>query len=582
MKSLLRALRYFRPDAPRISGVALLLFLSTLASLLKPWPLALIVDSVLGQRPLPAFFAHHFDGWSKSQLLTALAGATLLLHLAQGFLSAAQNYGGIAIGLHGLRRVRDEVFERLERLSLRSCQGTQTGDLIHRASWDTYSFQTLFQQGLITFGSALLSLALMVVIMWRLNSTLTLAALGTVPLVLVSIRFFGGKMRDRGTQAQQADSRITSTIQQTIATLPLIQSYTREAQEAAAFTAQTTTACNRRLAQHGWELLYWLAISLAFSLGTATIVWLGGRQVQDGFLTIGELLIFLAYLTQLYDPLNQLSHVGATVANAGAGAQRVFELLDRPDEITDRPAAIGLATPAPGGIPRGALEFDHVSFAYQPGQPVLRGLCFAVAAGESIAIIGPSGVGKSTLLNLLPRFFDPTAGSVRLDGKDLRDLRLHDLRQNIAVVPQEPVLLAATVAENIAYGKPGATTAEIETAARAAHAHDFILNLPQGYETAVGEGAARLSVGQKQRLNLARAFLKDAPILLLDEPTSALDTESEALVVASLEQLMRGRTTFIVAHRLTTIRRASKVLVLEAGRIAQFGPLPDSLGFSPP
>ena len=315
------------------------------------------------------------------------------------------------------------------------------------------------------------------------------------------------------------------------------------------------------------------------------MVWLGTRRVQSGQLSVGGLLIFLAYLAQLYEPLNQLSHVGATVANAGAGAQRVFELLDQPDDIVERPRARAVVRdPRPNPeqgvaadvlVARGSLNFDRVSFGYQPGRLVLRDISLSIAAGECIAIIGPSGAGKSTLLHLLSRFYDPTEGVVRLDGCDLRDLRLRDLRAQVAVVPQEPVLLAATVAENIAFGKSAATMAEIEGAAIAAQAHDFIMKLPQGYQTVVGEGAARVSVGEKQRLTLARALLKDAPILLLDEPTSALDNESEALVVAGLERLMAGRTTITVAHRLSTIRRATKVLVLEAGRVVRFGsPLP--------
>jgi ATP-binding cassette subfamily B protein len=594
MKSLFRALRYFQPDVSRIGLVGLLLFLSTAAGLLRPWPVAIIVDSVLGDKPLPAWLAAWTGDTSKNTLLLLLSGATLLIHLSQGVLSSAQNYLAIAVGLRGLRRVRNEVFTRLQRLAPRFFQGSRTGDLIYRAAWDTYSFQTLFQQGLINFFTAFLSLVLMVLVMWRLNVRLTFVAVATVPLLLISIKIFGRKMRERGMAAQQADSQVTSSIQQTITALPLIQSYTREADEEAAFTAQTGAARDRRLSQHGWELVYWLAITVAFSFGTSAIVWLGSRQVQAHRLTVGELWIFLAYLAQLYEPLNQLSHVGATVSNASAGTQRVFEILDAQDEIADAPGARPVrnskspprpsesgsvqtkplvATPsAPEPlIIHGNITFDRVSFDYLPGQPVLQQISFEVAAGESVAIIGPSGAGKTTLLNLLPRFYDPTEGSVRLEGIDLRELRVKDLRTQIALVSQEPMLLPTTIAENIAYGKPNATHAEIEAAAHAAHADAFIRKLPQGYQTVVGEGAARMSVGEKQRINLARAFLKNAPILLLDEPTSALDAESERLVIAGLQELMKGRTTLIVAHRLSTIRRASKILVLKDGTVAEMG-----------
>jgi ATP-binding cassette subfamily B protein/subfamily B ATP-binding cassette protein MsbA len=617
MHTLGRALQYFRPDARRLLVVGALMLLSIGANLLKPWPLAVIVDSVLGNQPPPGWLPSATGSMDKEGLLLALAIAVLVLHLGQSALSSAQNFIAIQVGLRGLRRVRDEVFACLQRLSLRFHQGARTGDLIHRAAWDTYSFQTLFQQGLITASTASLSLALMVVVMWRVNVLLTLVSVAVVPALLLVIRQFGRRMTERGTDAQQADSQVTSHVQQSIAALPLIQSYTREEQEQGTFTSRTAIALEKRLTQHGWELLYWLAISAVFALGAAAIVWLGSRQVLAGRLSVGELLIFLAYLAQLYEPLNQLSHVGATVANAVVGTRRVFELLDTPEEVKDAPNArpvasarhVGARTAmsarydterladkavraparlveaqpvraasecgAPGAVQalpvRGCVEFDRVSFAYQKEQPVLRELSFRLDAGQSAAIIGPSGVGKTTLLNLLPRFFDPTEGAVKLDGADLRELRLKDLRRQIAVVLQEPVLLPASIAENIAYGNPRASRQEIEAAARSANADKFIAKLASGYDTVVGDGGARLSVGERQRLNLARAFLKDAPLLLLDEPTSALDADSEALVVSSLFDLMKGRTTLMVAHRLTTISRVDKILVLQDGRLIEEG-----------
>jgi ATP-binding cassette subfamily B protein/subfamily B ATP-binding cassette protein MsbA len=594
MNKLARAMHFFRPEADRLAVVALLLLLSIGANLLKPWPLAVIIDCVLGDKPLPLWLHSLAGPAQKESLLLLLSGAVLLLHLGQSALSSAQNYTAIQVGLSGLRRVRDEVFSCLQRLSLRFHQGARSGDLIHRAAWDTYSFQTLFQQGLVTSVTAILSLVMMVVVMWRLNFILTLVALTTVPLLLLVIKNFGSKMTDRGLAAQQADSQVTSFVQQSIAALPLIQSYTREEYEESAFTSRTSAAMAKRLSQHGWELLYWLSISVVFAVGTAAIIWFGSRQVLAGNLTAGELLIFLAYLTQLYEPLNQLSHVGATVASAIGGTQRVFEILDTPEEVKDAPNArpvmsarefAAATAPSPadkrGGRPRppdartlaaeGVVEFDGVSFNYQKAQPVLQDVSFRIGAGQSAAIIGPSGVGKTTLLNLLPRFFDPTAGAVRIDGADLRELRIKDLRTQIALVLQEPILLPASIAENIAYGKPRASRGEIEAAARAANADQFILKLADGYNTIVGDGGTRLSVGERQRLNLARAFLKDAPILLLDEPTSALDADSEALVVASLFDLMKGRTTLMVAHRLSTIGRVDKILVLQDGKIVEEG-----------
>ncbi len=565
LSTLLRALQFFRPERARIAGVLALMLAGIGANLLKPWPMAVLVDSVLGSKALPTAL----QSWSgdKAGLIALLAGATVLLHLLQGGLNATQNFLAISVGLRGLRRVRNEVFGWLQRLSLRFHQGRNTGDLIHRAAWDTFSFQTLFQQGMMTSASAALSFGLMVIVMAQLNGRLTLIALATVPLLLLVIRTFGKRMTEQGASAQQADSQVTSLVQQNIAALPLVQSYTREDHEAARFGTHTEQAQERRLAQHGWEVAYWFAITAVFGGGTAGILWLGANEVLRGTATLGELLIFLTYLGQFYEPLNQLSHVGATVSNASVGAKRVFEILDTPEEVKDAADA----KPVVRSSLRGELTFSSVTFRYTDDREILRDLSFTLAPGQSAAIIGPSGVGKTTLLNLVPRFFDPSSGSIQLDGADLRSLRVRDLRAHVAIVLQEPILLPTSIAENIAYGRPGATRAEIEAAAKAANAHTYIEKLPQKYDTLVGDGAARLSVGERQRLNLARAFLKDAPILLLDEPTSALDAESEALVVESLKRLMRGRTTLIVAHRLSTIRNLDKILVLEDGRVSEAG-----------
>ena len=578
MNGIRRALQFFRPDSARIAVVLFLSIISIAGGALKPWPLALLLDAVLGVNPLPRWFlAANNSAADKAALITLIAGILFAIHAAQGILSAAQNFVAIQVGLRGLRRVRSQMFACLQRLSLRFHQSAKVGDLVFRASWDTYSFQTLFQQGVLVFLNAFLSLLVMVVVMWRVNGRLTLIALATVPILVLIIRVLGAKMRDRGTAAQQADSQVTSLVQQNISALPLIQSYTREDREQRQFDQHASVAQARRLSQHGWELIYWLAISLTFAAGTAAIVWFGSHEVLAQRLTVGQLIVFLAYLGQMYEPLNQLSHVGATTANALAATQRVFEVLDTPEEVRDAPGARAVQSSkakvqSPGTlIANGRVAFEHVSFGYEKDRLVLHDVTLEIQPGESCAFIGPSGAGKSTLLNLVPRFFDPNSGAVKLDGADLRELRLKDVREQIAVVLQEPIILPTTIAENVAYGKPNATAAEMETAARAANAHEFISKLSKKYQTIVGEGAARLSVGERQRLNIARAFLKDAPILMLDEPTSALDAESEAQVVESIFNLMRGRTTLMVAHRLSTIRRVDKVAVLEDGRLTEFG-----------
>lgn len=579
MNTVWRALQFFRPDRKRIALAGALLLLVSLVNALKPWPLALIVDGVFGTQALPAWLANS----SKAHQIGVLSLILLGLYLAHAILSGVQNYLLIRIGLRGLLVVRERIFHWLQRLSLRFHQGTRAGDILYRATWDTYAFQTLFQQGLFGVATSLLSLSFMLVVMFRLNTVLTLVVLLFAVPLLLTMKILGQRMNQRSRAAHQADSQVASLIQQTLAALPLIQSSNREAHEEKRFSTHAREAFAQRRAQHASEVLYRGTIAAIFGVAMATITWLGAQRVLTQQLTIGELLIFVAYLGQLYEPLNQLSQAGTTTADARASAERVFEILDTAEEVREkpdaRPAVSPEAKPAPASsvVVRGNLTFENVAFAYDSNREILHDLSFSIAAGERVAIIGPSGAGKTTLLQLLPRFYDPTGGAVKLEGADLRDLKLADLRRCVSLVLQEPLLLPASITENIAYARPEATRAEIEAAAIAAHADDFIRKLPQGYDTMVGEGASRLSVGERQRINLARAFLKNAPILLLDEPTSALDRESELAVVAGLEKLMRGRTTLVVAHRLSTLRSVDRILVLENGRLSESGTPTDLL-----
>ena len=580
MKIILRVLSCYRGDAGRISLAMGLLVLSTALNILKPWPLALLIDSLLGGQPMPAWLQPWTTDTARGALLLELVGALLVIHILQALLFSAHTYSLISVGLRGLSRIRNQLFHWLLRLSLRYHQGSSQGDIIYRASWDTYAIHTLFQQGLFTLVSALLLLIPMVAVMWSVNRPLTLVALCAIPPLLLVIKLMGGGMSRRSLAAHDADGKVTSLVQESIVALPLTQSCAREELEEKRFSTQVAEALRSRLAQHGTEVAYLAAVAGVFAAGMAAVVWMGASEVWAGHLTVGRLWVFLAYLGQFYDPLNQLSNVGRTLADASAGARRVFEVLDTPEEVKEAPNArpVVSAQEAPAKstsdassnplIIRGHIEFQNVSFAYQPGRPVLRGISFRIEPGESVVIVGPSGAGKTTILHLLPRFFDPDSGAVLLEGVDTRQLRLKEMRRHIALVMQEPILLPGTIAENISFARPGATAEQIESAARAAFAEAFIRQLPQGYETKVGEGAARLSTGEKQRINLARAFLKDAPILLLDEPTGALDAASEAMVHASLQRLMRGRTTLIVAHRATTMQLASRRLTLENGRLS--------------
>jgi ATP-binding cassette subfamily B protein/subfamily B ATP-binding cassette protein MsbA len=554
MKWLVPTLRIYRPEALRCAGALGLVGLTTTAAVMKPWPLAWILDALSGRSDA----TDSIPRWT-----LALLGAYLL----HALLGAAQQSLVITLGLRGLQRIRHQVFERLIRLSPREVQGTAAGDWIYRATWDTYAFQTLFTHGIFTALTAGAGVVAMTVVMARIHLPLTAVALATVPPLIGVMRFFGPRLQRAAAGAQSTDSGIAAAVQQAVANLPLIQAFTRESSTTGAFDRQSCEAFAARRHQHRSEVLYLAAVAAILAAGTAGIVALGSREVAGGRLTLGQLLVFLAYLAQLYEPLNQLSHLGGTVATAQASAQRVLQWLDTP-----LPASGGAPPPRPdAGV---ALEFAKVGFAYEPGRPVLHALDLRLEPGEIVAVVGPSGAGKTTLLQLIPRFLEPETGAVRWCGVDLKALDRDALRRQVSWVLQEPLLLPTTVAENIGFGREGATRAEIEAAARAAQAHDFIERLPQGYDTRVGDGAARLSVGEKQRIHLARAFLKDAPVLLLDEPTSALDGQSEAAVLAAVQRLTRGRTTLMVAHRPETLHIAHRILRLEGGALTEVSARP--------
>ena len=535
--------RFYRREWPRVVWALVLAALATAAGLGKPWPLARLIDGGQGG----GLFGDRL-GW---------ALVAFVLYAAHAILGAALSRVLVQTGLRGLRRVREAVFGGILGMSLRRLQGSKVGDLLYRATWDTFAFQTLFHQGLFTCLTASASLLAMGVVMWRMNRPLAWVAIATVPPLLGVMKVFARGIGRRADAAQAADSRLAERFQQTMSHLPVVQGYGGESAEAVAFRVDAESAENARSGQHRFELGYLAAVGVVFAAGTAGILWFGVREVEAGRLSTGGLLVFLAYLAQFYEPLQQLSQVGTTVSNAGAGARRVLELLESPVEPVPPSDPAHLPSPAAAGR---RIELDRVTFSYRSGQPVLAGHSLDIRAGEAVAITGPSGIGKSPLLQLIPRFFDPDEGCVRMDGVDIRRVSVAELRRNIAWVPQEPVLLPGTVADNVAYGSPGRSREAVEAAAVAAHAHDFIRRLPRGYDTVVGDGAIRMSVGEKQRLNLARAFLRDAPVLLLDEPTSALDEGSEELVLRALVQLRHGRTVLMIAHRERTLAMVDRVV----------------------
>jgi ATP-binding cassette subfamily B protein/subfamily B ATP-binding cassette protein MsbA len=372
-------------------------------------------------------------------------------------------------------------------------------------------------------------------------------------------------MLDRSYATQEIEGRIYEVVEQTFAAIPAVQAFGRESLNDQRFAATTRDALAATVSLTNLQLRFKILIGLATAVGTAAILWFGAQHALAGQMSVGSILLFLSYLASLYAPLQTVMYTTSTIQGAAGSAHRVWEVLRTEAEVQDKPGAIALTAM------RGQVQFENVTFGYAPDRPVLRGLSIDVLPGETIALVGATGAGKTTFVSLIPRFFDPQTGRVLIDGHDTRDVRIKSLRCHIALVLQEPFLFPISVAENIAYGRPHATPADIEAAARAANAHDFISRLPEGYRTIVGERGATLSGGERQRLSIARALLKNAPILILDEPTSALDAETEQSLIQALERLTKGRTTFIIAHRLSTIRRATRIAVLQEGRIAEIG-----------
>jgi ATP-binding cassette, subfamily B, bacterial len=401
--------------------------------------------------------------------------------------------------------------------------------------------------------------------MLALEPRLTLLALAVVPLQILSIRVFGKSMKARTRRRRDLEGELMTVVQQTLTAVPAVQAYTREDHGDTRYRdyADETVAAYVRATMAGnWFRLF---AGLSTAVGTAAILYLGGRLAISGDVSVGTILVFLAYLVSLYTPLNSIAYTAEVWQTAAAQADRVMEILDAPAEVRDRAGAYDLR------IRRGHVRFEDVVFGYERNRPVLRGVAIEAHPGETIAVVGPTGAGKTTLMNLLVRFFDPWSGWVTIDGHDIARVRLRSLREQVALVLQEPFIFPISAAENIAYGRPHATAREIAAAARAANAEQFIERLPSGYDTVVGERGATLSAGEKQRLSIARAFLKDAPILILDEPTSALDARTESLLLDALARLTEQRTTFVVAHRLSTIRDADRIMVIDRGRVIEQG-----------
>ena len=557
-----RVVSYLVPYSGRLVLAVVQVVLIGGLELLKPWPLKLVIDHVLQDVPVPWRFA---AAWPREERLAAASAALVSIYVVLGLLAVVNNYFTISIGQSMVSDLRRDLYAHLQRLSLAFHSRREVGDLLYRVTADTYAIQTLSMNGLFPILSALVLLVGMFIVMVRLDWVLTLFALSVCPALFLTIGVLGSRIEHAATRAREGESRVYSLVQRGMAAIRVIQAFTKEEEEHRQFMVASEHSLAAGLHLYTLQTVYGSVINVVTAVGTMLVLWVGARHVLGGTLTVGEMVVFTAYLASLYGPINTILQTYGLIQSAKVGVRRVFEILDVEQDLVDGSRSFA------GGRARGDVEWRAVSFAYNPGQPVLKRIDLCVEAGTRVAIVGPTGAGKSTLVSLVPRLYDVQAGALLIDGIDVREYRIRELRQQVAMVLQPPLVFPITIRENIAYGRPGATFAEITTAARLACAHDFIERLPQGYDTVVGEQGGTLSEGERQRLTIARALLRDAPILILDEPTASVDAETEALIMAGLQRLVTGRTTFIIAHRLSTVRQADLVIVIRDGQIVERG-----------
>lgn len=562
-----RTLAYYRPFLGETLLALTLSLVVTGLNLLKPWPFKYIVDGVLtpGSAENRAQLAAWFGTAVPSTLILFLCLALVVVTILAGLANLGASYLLINVGLKALLRIRTGLYAHLQRLSLKFHDTRRSSDSSFRVAYDTQSIQTIYNRGFTNIFSSGVMLVATFVIMVRLDAKLTFISLAVVPLIVFAIYFFAKRVRAQSTTIQERESALLATLQEGLASVRMVHAFGQEDREVGQFHDRASESLRANLRLTFTNVTSALVVGSLMAAGTALLYYVGSLHVLEGKLTLGDLLVFASYLLMLYAPLEQLTYTAWAMEGATAGARRCFDILDRQDDVRDAPQAVEIR-----GV-RGAIRMQDVDFGYDAARPILHGVTCAVEPGESIAIVGGTGAGKSTLLSLVPRFYDPTCGEVSVDGHNLRGLKKKSLRSNISMVLQDTLLFSTTVRENIAYGRPEATEEEIIEAARRAQAYDFILERPDGFSSQVGERGVQLSVGQRQRLGIARAFLKDAPILLLDEPTSALDATTEEAIMKTITELMKGRTTLMVTHRLNTAHRFDRIIVLEHGRIVEEG-----------
>jgi ATP-binding cassette subfamily B protein len=571
-------LSFMRPYRGPVTKLAVLLVSEIVLGVLQPWPFAIVIDYVLSAAQLPehvrilhtdiATHAAWFTAWAhhdRMRLLVGIVIAGVVLQVVNQLVSAYGTQVQVDTGQRMVYDLRHRLFEHLTALGLHHHITTSTSDAVYRVDVDAYAIENLVMSGIFPLATSIISLVVMFAILLSLNVTIALLSLTVVPFLYLCLRYYTSTIVNREERVKELESKLLERLYETFGAMRLVKSFAREFHELGRYRGAGEKAMAARIAITWQQSLFGVVVSTITILGTAIVVVVGGTFVMRGRLTVGELLVVINYLGAVYGPLSAIAHTTGQLQGALAGANRVRAMFALLPETEEAPDAID-----PGGI-TGDVTFDNVDFSYPDGTRVLQAINFEAKPGQVVALVGLTGAGKTTLVSLIPRFYTATSGRVLIDGVDVQRYRVRALRERIAIVLQDPVLFSGTIADNLRYGRLGATQAEIEQAARAAHAHEFISRLPNGYETQIAEAGGGLSGGERQRLSVARAILKDAPILILDEPTSSLDAISEEIVFAALRRLRAGRTTIVIAHRLSTVRDADCILVLDGGQIAAKG-----------
>jgi ATP-binding cassette subfamily B protein/subfamily B ATP-binding cassette protein MsbA len=556
-------LRCARPQARGWLAMLVLTLLAIGVTLLVPLPLKVLIDNVVGHHPLPAYLQVLPGAENRTGLLIYVVTAELFFFAAASALETALAFLWVKVGQRMVYDLSRDLFARVQRGSLREHARRPIGETLQRVAEDSWAVETFAELTLFTPLKTVVTLAGVIAIMLALSPGLTAVACGVAPVMALASYLYRRPVREAGSRRRELQGRLQSHVQQTLAGIGVVQAFGAEGRQRARFEELTKATVRSELAvafTSGVNQLWSGGVAV---VGVGVILLVGAHEVMSGSLTVGGLAAFVAYLRRVQLQLTDTTEVYTTLQAAQESIERVVEVLDAPVELVDAPGAVRLERVA------GHVGLEEVWFGYERGRPVLRGVSLEARPGEVVAIVGATGAGKSTLASLVPRFFDPDRGRVLLDGRDLRELQLEQVRASVGLVLQESFLFPFSIAENIAFGRPGVGEEQIEAAARAANADQFISRLPHGYATVVGERGATLSGGERQRIAIARALLKDAPVLILDEPTSALDTGTEGAVLEALERLMAGRTTIIIAHRLSTIRRAHRIIVLDHGRTAE-------------